>query len=125
MTDTIKAELIYFRINTAYPEGRKAYAELCETLKEIPFEKWVTQCRFPSGNRNFELQKFINSLRKKLNIEISLADSQLYSREINLNTDYLFDDQWNTVEGFRLHNKTEFEWPALHIKEGVLHSPEP
>ena len=53
-----------------------------------------------------------------MNIEISLADSQLYSREINLNTDYLFDDQWNTAEGFRLHNKSEFEWPALHIKEG-------
>ena len=32
MTDAIKAELIYFRINVSRPEGRKAYAELCETL---------------------------------------------------------------------------------------------
>ena len=118
MTDTIKAELVYYRINTAYLEGRKAYTELCETLKEIPFEKWVTQGRFPNGDTNFELQKFINSLRNKLNIEISSADYQLYSREIHLETKHLFEDLWNTVEGFRLHNKAEFEWPALHIKEG-------
>ena len=118
MTDTIKAELVYYRIDVSRPEGRKAYAELCETLKEIPFETWVTQGRFPNGDTNFELQKFIDSLRKKLNIEISSADYQLYSREINLNTDCLFEDQWSTAEGFRLHNKTEFEWPALHIKEG-------
>ena len=118
MTDTIKAELVYYRINTAYLEGRKAYAELCETLKEIPFEKWVIQGRFPNGTTNFELQKFINSLRNKLNIEVSSADSQLHSREIHLETKHLFEDQWSTAEGFRLHNKTEFEWPALHIKEG-------
>ena len=118
MTDTIKAELVYYRINTAYLEGRKAYAELCETLKEIPFEKWVTQGRFPNGTTNFELQKFINSLRNKLNIEISSADYQLHSREIHLETKHLFEDQWSTAEGFRLHNKASFEWPALHIKEG-------
>ena len=118
MTDTIKAELVYYRINTAYPEGREAYTELCETLKEIPFETWVTQCSFPNGTTNFQLHKFIDSLKEKLNIEISSADSQLYSREINLNTDHLFEDQWSTAEGFRLHNKSLFEWPALHIKEG-------
>ena len=118
MTDTIKAELVYYRIDVSRPEGRKAYAELCETLKEIPFETWVVQGRFPNGTTNFELQKFINSLRNKLNIEISSADYQLHSREINLKTDHLFDDQWSTAEGFRLHNKTQLEWPALHIKEG-------
>ena len=118
MTGTIKAELVYYRIDVSRPEGRKAYAELCETLKEIPFETWVIQGSFPNGTTNFELQKFLKSLRNKLNIEISSADSQLYSREINLNTDHLFDDQWSTEEGFRLHNKTLFDWPALHIKEG-------
>ena len=118
MTDAIKAELVYYRIDVSRPEGRKAYAELCETLKEIPFETWVTQGGFPNGTTNFELQKYINSLRNKLNIEISSADYQLHSREINLKTDHLFDDQWSTAEGFRLHNKTQLEWPALHIKEG-------
>ena len=118
MTDTIKAELVYFRIDVSRPEGREAYTELCESLREIPFKTWVTQGRFPNGTTNFKSHKFIDSLRNKLNIKISSADSQLYSREINLNTDYLFEDQWNTAEGFRLHNKTLFEWPALHIKEG-------
>ena len=118
MTDTIKAELVYYRIDVSRPEGRKAYAELCETLKEIPFETWVSQGSFANGTTNFELQKFINSLRKELNIEISSADYQLHSREIHLETKHLFEDQWSTAEGFRLHNKTLFDWPALHIKEG-------
>lgn len=118
MTDTIKAELVYYRIDVSRPEGRKAYAELCETLKEIPFEKWVIRGRFPNGTANFELQKFINSLREKLDIHVSSADYQLHSREIHLETKHLFENQWSTEEGFRLHNKTEFEWPALHIKEG-------
>lgn len=118
MADTIKAELIYFRIDVSRPEGRKAYAELCEDLKEIPFETWVTQGRFPNGNTNFGLHRFIDSLKEKLNINLSSEVSQLYSREIHLEIKHLFEDQWNTVEGLRLHNKTLFEWPALHIKEG-------
>ena len=118
MTDTIKTELVYYRINTAYPEGRKAYEELCETLKEIPFEARVTRGSFTNGTTNFELHKFINSLRNELKIKISSADCQLHVREINLQTDHLFEDQWSTAEGFRLHNKAAFEWPALHIKEG-------
>ena len=118
MTDTIKAGLVYFRINTTYSEGRKAYTELCETLKEIPFETWVTQGSFPNGSTNFEAHKFIDSLRRQLYIPTPTTDCQIHNREINLKTDHLFEDQWNTVEGFRLHNKTLFEWPALHIKEG-------
>ena len=118
MTDTIKAELVYYRIDVSRPEGRKAYAELCETLKEIPFETWRIQGRFPNETTNFNLRKFIDSLKEKLGIHLSWEDSQVFNREIHLKTDYLFDDQWSTEEGFRLHNKTEFEWPALHIKEG-------
>ncbi len=110
MTDTIKAELVYYQIDVSRPEGRKAYAELCETLKEIPFETW----RISGGASS----KFLNSLREKLDIHVSTADYQLHSREIHLETDYLFENQWDAAEGFRLHNKTEFEWPALHIKEG-------
>ena len=113
MTDTIKAELVYYRINTAYPEGRKAYAELCEDLKEIPFETWRI-----SATVSGAISKFLKSLQEKLDIHVSTADYQLHSREIHLETEHLFENQWNTVEGFRLHNKTEFEWPALHIKEG-------
>ena len=119
MTDTIKAELVYYRINTSYSEGRKAYAELCETLKEIPFGMWRASRSFPSGATNFDLNEFIKNLQKKLDIHITTdAHYQLHSREINLETKYLFEDQWSTAEGFRLHNKAEFEWPALHIKEG-------
>lgn len=118
MTDTIKAELVYYRIDTSQPEGDKAYEELCKSLREIPFKTWVTRGRFPNGATNFELQQFINSLTKKLNINFSRKTSQAYSREINLKIDHLFDDQWNTIEGFRLHNKASFVWPALHIKEG-------
>ncbi len=118
MTDTIKAELVYYRIDVSRPEGRKAYAELCEDLKEIPFETWVTQVSFPNGTTNFQLHEFIDSLREELHIHVSNVDYQLHSREINLETKHLFEDQWNTVEGFRLYNKDSFEWPALHIKEG-------
>ena len=114
MTDTIKAELVYYRIDVSRPEGRKAYAELCETLKEIPFETWRISALVSSGT----LSKFLNSLREKLDIHVSTADYQLHSREIHLETEHLFENQWNAAEGFRLHNKTEFEWPALHIKEG-------
>lgn len=42
MSDSIKAELVYFRIDASRPEGRKAYEELCESLQEIPFKTWVT-----------------------------------------------------------------------------------
>ena len=118
MTDTIKAELVYYRIDVSRPEGRKAYTELCETLKEIPFETWRIQGRFPNETTNFNLRKFIDSLKEKLDIHLSWEDSQVFNREIHLKTDYLFEDQWNTVVGFRLHNKTLFDWPALHIKEG-------
>ena len=113
MTDTIKAELVYYRIDVSRPEGRKAYAELCETLKEIPFETWRISATVAGATG-----KFLNSLREKLDIHVSTADYQLHSREIHLETKHLFEEQWNTVEGFRLHNKTLFEWPALHIKEG-------
>lgn len=118
MTDTIKAELVYYRIDVSRPEGRKAYAELCETLKEIPFETWVSRGSFTNGTTNFQLHKFSDSLRKELSINPSSPDYQLHSREINLETKHLFEDQWSTAEGFRLHNKASFEWPALHIKEG-------
>ena len=118
MTDTIKAELVYYRIDVSRPEGRKAYAELCEDLKEIPFETWVTQVSFPNGTTNLQLHGFIDSLREELHIHVSNVDYQLHSREINLETKHLFEDQWGTVEGFRLYNKDSFEWPALHIKEG-------
>lgn len=118
MSDSIKAELVYFYIDVSRPEGRKAYAELCEDLKEIPFKKWVTQGRFPNGTTNYGLHKFIDSLKEKLDIHLSWEDSQVFNREIHLETDHLFEDQWNTAEGFRLHNKAEFDWPALHIREG-------
>ena len=118
MSDSIKAELVYFRINVSRPEGRKAYEELCEDLQNIPFNTWVTQGSFPNGVANFELHRFIDSLKEKLDIHLSWEDSQVFNREIHLETDHLFEDQWSTAEGFRLHNKTQFEWPALHIKEG-------
>ena len=118
MTDTIKAELVYYRIDVSRPEGRKAYAELCETLKEIPFETWRIVGMFASGTTNFGLHNFIKNLQKKLDIHVSNVDYQLHSREIHLETKHLFEDQWSTAEGFRLHNKASFEWPALHIKEG-------
>ena len=118
MSDSIKADLVYFRIDVSRPEGRKAYAELCESLQKIPFKTWVTQGMFPSGTTNFELHRFIDYLKEKLDIHLSWKDSQVFNREIHLKTDYLFDDQWSTEEGFRLHNKALFEWPALHIKEG-------
>ena len=113
MTGTIKAELVYYRIDVSRPEGRKAYTELCETLKEIPFETWRI-----SATVSGAISKFLKSLQEKLDIHVSTADYQLHSREIHLETKHLFESQWNTAEGFRLHNKTEFEWPALHIKEG-------
>ena len=113
MTDTIKAELVYYRIDVSRPEGRKAYAELCETLKEIPFEMWRISATVAGAT-----SEFLKSLQEKLDIHVSTADYQLHSREIHLETKHLFENQWNTAEGFQLHNKTEFEWPALHIKEG-------
>ena len=121
MTNTIKAELVYYRIDTAHPEGHKAYAELCERLEEIPFETWRATGTFLNGATNFGLCKLIERLKEKLDIHvITSAHCQLYTREVNLEVEHLFDDQWNTAEGFRLHNKTEFEWAALHIKEGYF-----
>lgn len=120
MTDTIKAELVYYRIDTSRPGGCKAYEELCETLKEIPFETRVSKGVFPNGTTNFQLHKFIDSLREKLDIRIYISSVgyQFHSREVNLETEHLFKDQWNAAEGLRLFNKAAFEWPNLHIKEG-------
>ncbi len=114
MTDTIKAELVYYRIDVSRPEGRKAYTELCEDLKEIPFEMWRISATVSGAT-----SEFLKSLQEKLDIHVSTtADYQLHRREIHLETKHLFENQWDIAEGFRLHNKTEFEWPALHIKEG-------
>ena len=117
-SEIIKAELVYYRIDVSRPEGRKAYAELCKDLREIPFKTWVIQGSFPNGTTNFEAHKFSDSLRKQLYIPTPTTDCQIHNREINLKTDHLFEDQWSAAEGFRLHNKTLFVWPALHIKEG-------
>ena len=120
MTDTIKAELVYYRFNTSRPEGYDAYVELCDTLAKIPFKTWISQSSFPNGATNFKLSKYLLSLQNKLKISLSSADCQLHSREIHLETEYLFEDQWNTAEGFRLHNKALIEWRSRHIKEGYF-----
>lgn len=114
MTDkTIKTELVYYSIKT----GLKA--SLLKALSEIPFSTWEVGMVYPNGRANAEGRKFRESLLRKLGIDLSkVADDIVCSREVNLELQHLFDDQWNTVEGLRLFNKVEFVWPNKGICEG-------
>lgn len=114
MTDkTIKTELVYYSIKT----GLKA--DLLKSLGEIPFSTWKVGMVYPNGRANAEGRKFRESLLRKLGIDLSkVADDLVCSREVNLETQHLFDDQWNTVEGLRLFNKVEFVWSNKGIAEG-------
>lgn len=110
---TIKTELVYYSIKT----GLKA--DLLKALSEIPFSTWKVGMVYPGGTANTQGRKFRESLLRKLEIDLSkLADDTVCSREVNLEVQNLFDDQWNTVEGFRLFNKVEFVWPNKGISEG-------
>ncbi len=116
MTDkTIKTELVYYSIKT----GLKA--DLLKALGEIPFSTWKVDMVYPNGTANAQGRKFRESLLRKLGIDLSKAhrsDDFIYSREVNLEVQHLFADQWNSVEGFRLFNKVEFVRPNKSICEG-------
>lgn len=116
MTDkTIKTELVYY--STKAPVGH----ELRKALREIPFSTWKVGMTYPNGTANVEGRKFRESLLRKLGIDLSKVhqgEDFTCSREVNLETQHLFDDQWNSVEGLRLFNKVEFVWPNKSICEG-------
>lgn len=110
---TIKTELVYYSIKT----GLKA--DLLKALGEIPFSTWKVYMVYPGGTANPQGRKFRESLLRKLGIDLSkLTDDIVCSREVNLEVQNLFDNQWNTVEGFRLFNKVEFVRPNKGISEG-------
>ena len=116
MTDkTIKTELVYY--STKSPADH----ELLKALGEIPFSTWKVGMVYPNGRANAEGRKFRESLLRKLGIDLSKVTQGDYftcSREVNLEVQHLFDDQWNSEEGLRLFNKVEFVWPNKGILEG-------
>lgn len=111
MPNTIKTVLHYYYFDISKPEDAAAYKALCAgALAEIPFKTWTMDCR---GAYQFTkpASDFIAKVR----------DS---AGPIELETDYLFDNQWNSAptsasnSGMRLFNKAQMIYENKKIKEG-------
>lgn len=103
---TIQTTLHYYRFDTSDEAQAQAYKDLLEnTLKEIGFPVWKTDCHtyIPNPNRDSFLAT-VKSTNGKV---------------IELETDHLFPNQWNAKDpSLRLFNWAEYRWPNRSLKEG-------
>jgi hypothetical protein len=102
----IKTKLHFYSIFTDHQGGEKAYSQVNAELAKIPFDSWDIVV---STNRwvDHKAEKFLANLTKKLGIHFEPGE-HVKTVEVSLNTDYLFDNQWSTAEGFRLFNKAQY-----------------
>jgi hypothetical protein len=91
----MKTILHYYRFDRSDPE----YKELCQMLKSFGLKK------FDSISSNHH-----EWYRDKI--------KPLDGKEVTLETEYLFNNQWNTVEGLRVFDWAEAIYPNRSIKEG-------
>lgn len=98
MNPTFKAKITYYRFNCSNPEELKAYKDLRRKLKEMG------HVLFDSISPNHS--KFRESLMEACH------------EQVTLETKYLFNNQWNTEEGFRVFDWAENIFPNKKIKEG-------
>ena len=102
----IKTKLHFYSIFTHRHGGKEAYEEVKAELAKIPFDSWDVTV---STNDwvDHKAAKFIDNLRSKLGIHFEPGE-HVKTVEVTLETDNLFDNQWNSAEGFRLFNKAQY-----------------
>ena len=110
----IKTKLHFYSIFTDDQGGDKAYEQVKAELAKIPFDSWDTTV----STRDWvdhKAEKFLANLTKKLGIE---PGEHVMTVEVTLEIDNLFDNQWNSAEGFRLFNKAQYRYANPKFKYG-------
>jgi hypothetical protein len=91
-----KAYFYHFR-NTDKPNGAKAYDQFRQAMKRQGYRKFDAW----SGPREWQLLKQLKDIPGHM---------------IELDTGYLFDDQWNTTDGIRI-----FDWREMNNVGNINH----
>ena len=112
----IKTKLHFYSIFTDGQGGDKAYEQVKAELSKIPFDSWDTTVS-TRERVNHKAEKFLTNLTKKLGIYFEPGE-HVKTVEVTLETDNLFDNQWNTAEGFRLFNKAQYRYVNPKFKCG-------
>lgn len=99
-TKTLKTRIHKYRFNTENPAEKEAYQVLCTVLKQTPGRgHWLHALTEPSSRA--EESEWIKE-----------------GAEIELETEHLFDNQWNTTCSHRVFDWYETIYPNKDIKAG-------
>ena len=112
----IKTRLHFHSIFTDRQDGEKAYDEVKSELAKIPFDSRDTVVS-TRERIDHKAEKFLENLTKKLGIHFEPGE-HVKTVEVTLETDNLFDNQWNSAEGFRLFNKAKYTYANPKYKCG-------
>jgi hypothetical protein len=99
---TMKTALHYYRFDISKPEQRDAYNGMCKSLRKLGLVK-------------------IDSISSDHHAWYSNKIKPLGGQEIELDTAFVFDNQWNTAEptNLRVFDWSEAIYPDRDIKEGM------
>jgi hypothetical protein len=106
--DGIKTDIFYYRFNISDPKERKQYKQECIKAKSL------------SGFKEPDTLHYINfaySQKAKDNLREFMAKIKTY-KTITIETKYLYNNQFNTKEGFRGWYWREMIYENPNIKEG-------
>lgn len=112
----IKTKLHFYSILTDREYGEKAYKNVKAELAKIPSDSWDVTVSTENWI-DHKAAKFLTNLTNKLGISF-VPSEHIKTVEVTLETDNLFDNQWNTAEGFRLFNKAEYRHRNPNFKCG-------
>lgn len=112
----ITTKLNFYSIFTDHQDGEKAYEEVKSELAKIPFDSWDISVSTGLWV-DHKVVKFLKNLMESLGIHFEPGE-HVKTVEVTLETDNLFDNQWNTVEGFRLFNKEKYTYANPKYKCG-------
>ena len=107
---TIKAKIYFYRYDISKKDEKKAYLKEMEIAKV--FSGWTSPNTLHYINFSYESNKEFNEKLKKLSKE---KENKGF---IHIETKHLFNNQFNTKEGFRLWNWRENIFLNKDIKEG-------
>ena len=102
----IKTKLHFYSIFTDHQDGEKAYEDVKSELAKIPFDSWDISVSTGLWV-DHKVVKFLKNLMESLGIHFEPGE-HVKTVEVTLETDNLFDNQWNSAEGFRLFNKAQY-----------------
>ena len=112
----IKTKLHFYSIFTDRQDGEKAYEEVKSELAKIPFDSWDISVSTGLWV-DHKVVKFLKNLMESLGIHFEPGE-HVKTVEVTLETDNLFDNQWNSAEGFRLFNKAKYTYANPKYKCG-------